>query len=165
MGVQIIRTPRLILREFTSHDLEALHAVVSDREVIRFMPTTEPWPEDTVQMLIERVNRHWVEHGFGCWAVDFQDGGELLGWCGLNLLSETDEVEIKYLLKRSHWGVGLATEAARPCLEHAFGELNLETIVGLVHPDNRASQRVLEKIGLTFRNKARYFGNIEIMCR
>ena len=83
---------------------------------------------------------------------------ELLGWCGLGFLDDTAEVEIKYLIKKSHWGKGLATEAARPCIAHAFRELALDRVIGLVHPDNKPSAHVLEKLGLVFANEARYFG-------
>ena len=74
------------------------------------------------------------------------------------LREETGEIEIKYLLGRSYWGRGIATEAAGVCIEYAFLDAQLDTIIGLTHPENIASQRVLEKIGLNFRNKAEYFG-------
>jgi ribosomal-protein-alanine N-acetyltransferase len=81
----------------------------------------------------------------------------LLGWCGLGVLDETGEVEVKYLLRPDSWGRGLATEAARQSLGYAFGEAGLDLVIGLTHPENIASQRVLEKIGLTFTNRAVYF--------
>jgi ribosomal-protein-alanine N-acetyltransferase len=80
------------------------------------------------------------------------------GWCGLQFLPETAEVEVAYLLGPSHWGRGLATEAAKASLEYGFEQVALDQIVALVHPDNRASQRVIEKLEMPFVNVAEYFG-------
>ncbi len=158
MGIAVIKTPRLILRAFTPLDLDPLFAIVSDREVIRYFPRTEPWPREAVQDIVQRQKDHWEEHGFGWYAAECRECNELLGWCGLCVLDETGETEIKYLLKQSHWGRGLATEGASRCLQDGFKELDLELVIGLVHPGNLASQRVLEKIGLRFSNRAHYFG-------
>jgi ribosomal-protein-alanine N-acetyltransferase len=113
---------------------------------------------EQVGKLLEIHKQHWAENGYGWWAAVDRGDDELIGWCGLGLLEETGEVEIKYLLKRSHWGRGIATEAAGVCIAYAFRDARLATIIGLAHPDNVASQRVLEKIGLHFSNRADYFG-------
>jgi ribosomal-protein-alanine N-acetyltransferase len=156
--IPTIETPRLKLRAFTPSDLDLLYAIVSDRDVIRYFPRTEPWPRETVQDIVQRQTDHWQRHGFGWYAAECRECNELLGWCGLCVLDETRETEIKYLLKQSHWGRGLATEGASRCLNDGFRDFDLEMIIGLVHPENVASQRVLEKIGLKFSNRASYFG-------
>jgi ribosomal-protein-alanine N-acetyltransferase len=158
MKIPLVDTPRLRLRGFEDSDLESLWSIVRDRQVIRYLPATEPWPRQRVLDSLERHWAHWEKHGFGWWAVETRTAKELIGWCGLGFLEDTDEVEIKYLLKRSHWGKGLATEAAKPCIEHAFSTLALEQVIGLVHPENNPSSRVLEKLGLHFSNTAQYFG-------
>ena len=76
----------------------------------------------------------------------------------MQYLPETEEVEIGFLLSKSCWGKGLATEGARAGLRFGFGSLGLESIVGIVHPENAASQRVLEKLGMAYVNEAEYFG-------
>jgi RimJ/RimL family protein N-acetyltransferase len=91
---------------------------------------------------------HWTERGYGWWAVELKKSGELIGWCGLNHLPDTDEIEVLYLIGEDHWGKGLATEAAFSTVEYAFEVAGLETLVGIVHPENIASRRVLEKIGM-----------------
>ena len=158
MKIPVIQTPRLTLRSFALADLDPLYAIVSDPDVVRYFPRADPWPLDVVQRTLNDHWRHWEEHGYGWWAVERRQNGELLGWCGLCFLDETAETEVKYLLKRSHWGRGLATEGARRSIQYAFTELDLDMIVGLVHPENIASQRVLEKSGLIFGNRATYFG-------
>jgi ribosomal-protein-alanine N-acetyltransferase len=105
-----------------------------------------------------RQIEHWQEHGYGWWAVERLADRQLLGWSGLQYLPDTDEIEIGYLLGKPYWGRGLATESALAGLEFGFGSLALPEVVGIVHPDNLASQRVLEKIGLEFVKEAEYFG-------
>ena len=90
--------------------------------------------------------------------MDDKANTELIGWSGLQYLPETDEIEIGYLLARPYWGQGLATECARVGMKFGFDNLKIPTIIGIVHPENFASQRVLEKIGLMFQEKAEYFG-------
>jgi ribosomal-protein-alanine N-acetyltransferase len=151
-------TSRLNLRGFTPQDLLPLHAILSDPDVIRYLPRSQPWPLEIVQKVINRQAQHWQTHGYGWYAVECQADGELIGWCGLGYLDETCEVEIKYLLKKSHWGLGYATEGARFCLAEGFERLGLDEIVGLIFPDNRASRHVLDKLGLTFTGSLPYFG-------
>ena len=81
-----------------------------------------------------------------------------MGWNGLQFLPETNETEVGYLLSRRFWGRGYTTEGARAALQFGFERFELEQIIGLVHPENIASQRVLEKAGLKFTNQAKYFG-------
>ncbi len=100
----------------------------------------------------------WDKHGYGWWALELKDNHKLIGWCGLGFLDETKETEILYLLGKPFWGKGFATEAAHFSINYAFDEVKLDTVIGLVHPDNLKSQRVLEKIGLSFDNRAQYFG-------
>ena len=105
-----------------------------------------------------RQQRHWLKFDFGWYAVEDRLSGELVGWCGLNVLEETDETEIKYLLKKSHWWRGLATEAASRCIKDGFRTLEIEEIIGLVHPENIASRRVLEKLGMQYTESVHYWG-------
>lgn len=158
MEIPTITTLRLLLRGFTAADFEPLHAMVSDRTVIQYFPRSEPWPAEVVQRWMNHQAEHWRKHGFGWWALADRQSDALIGWCGLNLLDETQEVEVLYLLDKPFWGRGLATEAARWSVENGLRKIGLENIIGLTHPNNIGSQRVLEKSGLIFTNQARYFG-------
>jgi ribosomal-protein-alanine N-acetyltransferase len=82
----------------------------------------------------------------------------LIGWNGLQYLPDTNEVEIGYLLARPFWGYGLALEGALPALKMGFSDFSLAEIVGIVHPENAASIRVLEKIGMSYTQATEYFG-------
>ena len=113
---------------------------------------------ERVRHMILEQQVHWGEHGYGLWAVEARATGELLGRSGLQYLPETDEVEIDFILARDHWGRGLGTEAGRAGVSFGFNEVGLVSIVGIVHPENVASRRVLQKLGLTLRGPAVYFG-------
>jgi RimJ/RimL family protein N-acetyltransferase len=156
--IPVAQTARLSLRGFTPDDLQPLHAIVSNPQVLRYLPRTSPWPLDVVQRWMDSQRQHWDRYGFGWFALEHRGTNRLIGWCGLRVLDETDEVEVLYLLDQAYWGEGLATEAARWCIEDGFRNHNLDLIIGLTLPLNVASQRVLEKAGLAFSNHATYFG-------
>jgi RimJ/RimL family protein N-acetyltransferase len=150
-----------VLRPFTLEDVDAHGRIFSDRLVTRFLPRG-PYPADkahdialrTVSYFIE----HWEQYDFGVWAVLDKASGTLIGQCGLNTLEESSEVEVLYLFDRSYWGHGLATEAAQLAVNVGFDHVGLQRIVGLTHPDNIASQRVLQNVGLRYQKRARFFG-------
>lgn len=158
MNIPTITTRRLTLRPFREQDAEALHRILAEHDILRYFPNPFPPSLDRVQNLIAFQLQHWEEHGFGWWAVEPRDNQVLIGWNGLQYLPDTQEIEISYLLSKAFWGKGLATEAVMAALRFGFEDLKLETIVGVVHPDNVASQRVLQKIGVPFTNETEYFG-------
>ncbi len=77
----------------------------------------------------------------------------MIGYCGLQYLDNTEEIEIYYGFPKEYWGKGFATEAAQAVLSFAFDEANPTQVVGVTNPKNTASQRVLEKIGLKFQGE------------
>jgi|WetSurMetagenome_2_1015567.scaffolds.fasta_scaffold79458_2 RimJ/RimL family protein N-acetyltransferase/GNAT superfamily N-acetyltransferase len=158
MNIPTLTTSRLTLRPFTEADVEPLHGILNEDGILRYFPRPDPPDRARVERLITGQLRHWEEHGLGWWAVELRATGELLGWNGLQYLPDTEEVEVGYLLSRRHWGQGLATEGAQASLRFGLETLRLGSIVGIVHPENIASQQVLTKAGLTFINEADYFG-------
>jgi ribosomal-protein-alanine N-acetyltransferase len=131
---------------------------MGERGVLCYFPKQDPPSLDRVEKLISAQLQHWVEHGYGWWAAVPRGGTDLIGWAGLQYLPDTEEIEVAYLLGKPYWGQGLATEAARASLDFGFNSLGLSCVVGIVHPENIASQRVLEKAGLSLVERAHYFG-------
>jgi ribosomal-protein-alanine N-acetyltransferase len=156
--IPTVTAPRLVLRPFTAEDVEPLYHILQEDGVLRYFPNPTSPPRERVERIIAHQLDHWAEHRLGWWAVEPRGKGELIGWNGLQFLPETDEVEVGYLLSKAYWGQGLATEGARAGLQYGFEVLGLDQIIGLVHPENRASQRVLEKLGMSFVDRSRYFG-------
>ena len=147
--MKILETPRLVLREMTPEDAESAYILNSDPEVLRY---TGDDPFESVEEACEFLGKYesYKKYGFGRWAVILKETGEYLGWCGLKYTPELDEFDIGYRLMKKFWGKGYATEAAEACLELGFNQFGMKTIVGRAMPENEASVRVLEKIGLTF---------------
>ena len=107
--------------------------------------------------IVNRQIEQWQTVGYGWWALTPRTEERLIGWCGLQFLPETDETEVGYLLAQPAWGQGLATEAARAAVAYAFEHFDFPELIGITHPDNIASQRVLQKAGMHFSRADRYF--------
>jgi RimJ/RimL family protein N-acetyltransferase len=155
--IPTLMTSRIILRAYEEGEVTQLYEILQIPDVLRYFPTSDPLSLAKVHRLVARQQKHWEEHGFGWWALAWRDTNRLFGWCGLNFLPETDEVELKYLLAKDFWGKGLATEASRASMEYALTNTALDSVIGLVHPENIASQRVLEKVGMSFLDRKEYF--------
>ncbi len=158
MMIPLFKTPHLILREYQSPDLDFFLPMLADRDVIRYLLATDPWPSEKVEKWLNSCQQGWDEHGYGFWILEHKIDGRPIGWGGLNWLPETEETEVLYALDKPYWGQGLATEAARFSVNYGFNTVGLQEIIGLVVPENVASARVLEKSGLHFTGRAQYFG-------
>lgn len=151
----ILETERLILRTWSADDAEEGFKIWSDPEVMRYVGTTgQPHMDiEETRALLNRMMAHQDLHGFCFWAVA-EKSGRLIGSCGMGYQRDGGPpIEFGYTLARSHWGRGLATEAARASLCYAFEELRLPDLVATVDSRNTASQRVLEKIGFVFQRE------------
>ncbi|MFC5547149.1 GNAT family N-acetyltransferase [Massilia aerilata] len=146
-----METERLLLRPFTLDDAEAWLPLISLPEIIRHTgdaPATSV--EQAREILRTRPLRDYAVHGYGRLAVIEKASGRLAGFSGLKYVEELGAADIGYRFLPDCWGKGYATESARPLMEHGRRVLGLARIVGTVHPDNPASSRVLEKLGLRF---------------
>jgi RimJ/RimL family protein N-acetyltransferase len=147
-----LSTERLHLRPWRDDDLPSFAAINADARVARYLPSTLDRAQSDA--LAARIRQGFVDHGFGLWAVDRTDRREqpFIGFIGLSVPTFeapfTPCVEIGWRLAADHWGQGLATEGARAVAEHAFGTLGLDELVSFTVADNRASRRVMEKLGM-----------------
>ena len=132
----------------------------SDARVMRYIGAGLPGRSreqstEAIARMVTYAAGHW---GYGLLHVSRQDDGYFVGGCGLYPLPDTDDIEIAYRLRHDCWGHGYATEMARGVLEHGFTTLMLARIVGVTHPENVPSQRVLRKIGMRAESTAVHFG-------
>lgn len=151
----ILETDRLVLRRLVLDDLEDLFALYRDPEIRRYFPEGVLTLEETREELEWHMHGHPRYPELGLWATIYKPTGKFIGRCGL-LPWEIDgrlEVEIAYLLDKSLWGQGLATEAAHGIMRYGFEVLNLTRLICLIDPQNTASQRVAERIGMTLKRK------------
>jgi RimJ/RimL family protein N-acetyltransferase len=137
-------------------DLEANMAMDLDREVHRYIHAHGLDPRRHRADLIRRITSGWPQEG-GLWVVEWAHEPGFLGWCGIFPLEDSGLLEIGYRYLRAAWGLGVATEAGRAVLDHGFSVLGVDPLVAVAHPANRASRRVLEKIGLRPEGLAQYY--------
>jgi len=154
-----IETARLILRAFENDDVRDV-TFFTDPEVMRFIPRGAWKPEDVASIfprLVARRSEEWRDVGYGMWAVVLKKTGAAIGHCGLQRLEDSDEIEVYYLLDKPYWNQGIATEATLAALRFAH-ERGLKNIVAVAMPENGASQRVMQKVGMKHVGHAQHYG-------
>lgn len=145
-----LETERLVLREITEADYEAVHGYATDPEVIRYVPWGPNSEQDThdflARTMIAAAEEPRLEYVFG---VELKEETGLLGSVGLYVRPEdTDQAMLGYAFRREAWGRGIATEASRAIVAMAFDVLGLRRVWASCDPDNAGSRRVLEKVGM-----------------
>lgn len=152
-----LETLRLALREFVPEDIDDLHRLDSDPRVMRFFggkPGTREASEGAMRRIL-RYPRLYPD--LGIWYATRRDTGKFIGWFCLKYAGRSADVEVGYRLLHREWGKGFATEGATALVRFGFDDLGLHRIIGVTHPDNVASQRVLMKAGLLDRGWGRYY--------
>jgi RimJ/RimL family protein N-acetyltransferase len=150
MPEPVLVTPRLILRTWTLADLVPFARMNADPHVMRHFPA--PLTQAESDAFAHRIEEHYRRYGFTLYATELRDTSDFIGYIGLLTVpfeaAFTPAVEIGWRLAAAYWNQGLATEGARAVARHAFDTLGLEEIVSFTVPDNMASRRVMEKIGM-----------------
>lgn len=144
----ILETARLRLRPCDRGDVDALHALWTHPDVRRFLWDDRRIARDEAEAVVEASLDSFAERGFGQWVVAAANDPDPIGFCGLRPIGEGGEIELLYGFHPAHWGRGLATEAAAAVLGHAFGRLGLPAVAGRADSPNRASLRVLARLGM-----------------
>ena len=147
----IVETPRLRLREFAADlsDVDALNEIQSDAVHMRYYP--HPFTRADTEAWVRSRLQSYADRGFGLWVVEDRETGQLLGNVGptVQMVDGLEEVELGWSITPRRARQGVATEAAAACRDLCFGELDLEHVIALVRPENTASRRVAEHIGMT----------------
>jgi [ribosomal protein S5]-alanine N-acetyltransferase len=148
MNIPTIETTHLLLRAWAPEDADTWFDIQQEEGILRYFPNQVPPSREKAGAYIAHQSAHWAKFGYGHWAVVTREDGRVVGWNGLEYLPELDESEVAYLLSKRVWGRGYATEAARAAVRFGFERAGLSEIIGLVHPANTGSVRVLEKCGM-----------------
>jgi len=152
-------TGRLRLRPLRGSDLDDYAALHADPEVMRFLGGgAGPWDRGRSWRHLAFQLGHWQLGGSGIWAVEILATGEFAGTIGFAEPEGWPGCELAWTLARRFWGNGYATEGARAALAHAFGVWRKERVVSLIHPGNRASIRVAERLGERLTGRIDHFG-------
>ena len=162
MGAEL-ETARLLLRRWRPADREPFAALNADPEVMEHYPATLGRAESDA--LVDRIEADIERRGFGLWAVELREGGEFIGFVGLDVPSFEAHfmpaVEAGWRLARPAWGHGYATEAARAALAFGFEHLQLDEIVAMTAVRNARSRAVMERLGMS-RDPADDFGHPKV---
>ncbi|MFS0654414.1 GNAT family N-acetyltransferase [Bacillus sp. 179-C3.3 HS] len=144
----VFETERLTLRTMNDNDAPFLYDMFQDKEVMKYYPSLKD----------KQQTREWIKwnekndrmYHTSLWIIENKETKEPLGQSGIVLqnIEGQIELEIGYMLKRSVWGNGYATEAAKGCLSYGFNELKVRRMVSLIRPENEASIQVAIKIGM-----------------
>lgn len=136
----------MLLRPMELTDLDEFAALHADPDVTRFI---RPLNRAAAEERLHLAEREWQERGYGMLAVLDRKSGGFLGRAGMKYWPEFEETELGWALRRSAWGQGYATEAARACIEWGFSEFDMPYLTAMINADNVRSVRVAERLGLT----------------
>lgn len=153
-----LETERLILRKLRQEDAPDMFEYASDPETVQYV-TFEPNKtlEDT-RALIERMaaTRPGMERLI--WAIEHKENSKMLGTVGLHLDSARHaRAELAYIINKAYWGRGIVPEAAQRVIQYGFEALQLHRIQALCKPENMASARVMEKVGMSYEGIMREY--------
>jgi RimJ/RimL family protein N-acetyltransferase len=146
-----VETEQLLLRLWHPDDLDQLARIFANDLVWRY-PFKRGWTREETQDFLSRKIDEWQHRGFSQWAVEVKAEAKLIGFLGLAppdfLPDVMPAVEVGWRLDPEWWGRGLATEGGHAALEYAFKTLGLNEVVSIYEPENLASGRVMERLGM-----------------
>lgn len=152
----LIETERLLLRKVNLDDKEDMFRLHSNSDVQKY--TGEPLVTSVEEM--EQAIRSKIKddekYGYGRWVTFLKSDIQFVGWAGLKYLPEFDEIDLGYRFLPEYWGMGIATEASQAILKYGFDKLQLKRIIAIAVKENKASIKVMEKIGMKFDKFAPY---------
>jgi RimJ/RimL family protein N-acetyltransferase len=149
-------TERLLLRAFRPDDLDPFADIVADPEVIQratydgtTMTRAQAWNWLCLML------GHWHMRGYGIWGVEEKSTSVMIGRVGLQFLDWFEDVELVWMLSRSAWGKGYASEGARAAIDFGFNQLDLERMAAVIHQDNLPSIRLAERLGMKMEKEVK----------
>jgi ribosomal-protein-alanine N-acetyltransferase len=144
----LLETERLILSPWGSADWLAFRPIARDPEVMRYITGGEPWSDEQIRSFADRQIGLYRNEGFCRWKLTEKSTGAMIGFCGAGYWRDAPDPEIGWWLASACWQRGYATEAARATLRDAFGRARMTRIISIARPENAASIRIMEKLGL-----------------
>ena len=147
-GKPIIETVRLVLREYTPEDFDALFEIMSDEETMRHYPA--PFDGERTRGWIDWNIQNYREYGFGRWAIILKESGEFIGDCGITIQNIDGEMlpEIGYHINKKYWRKGFASEAAKAVCDWAFTNTKYDRLYSYMKYTNVASYSTASAIGM-----------------
>ncbi|OJJ17527.1 hypothetical protein BKI52_27070 [marine bacterium AO1-C] len=156
---KILETDRCYLREFVEADVELMHQLNTDPEVMKYLTGGKPLPyEDSKKAVLHYIDKYYAANpGLGMWATMLKEGDQFIGWTCLKHMDKSEHIELGYRYMKEFWGQGYATEVSSALIKYGFEQVNLEAIVGIAVTENTKSTHILQKVGLQYQKKAYYY--------
>jgi len=151
----ITESERLIIREIVSTDIDVMLELHSDPTVHRYLGNKTITSRDKMMKAIDSLKEQYKNYGVGRWAMIDKDTNEFIGWTGLEYVTKeinkhTNFYDLGYRLLSRYWGCGFASESAFASVAYAFDKLKLREIYAMADIENKASNKILNKVGLQF---------------
>lgn len=152
-----LETERTMMRKLTKDDAKDFYTLNLDEAVLIH---TGDKPFENIQAAIDFLTNYdqYEKYGVGRLAVIDKATTKFIGWCGLKYSKDTNEYDIGFRFYRTYWNKGYATETSRKCLDFGFNEMGIKKVVGRAMKENIGSIKVLEKIGMTFKENLDFEG-------
>jgi RimJ/RimL family protein N-acetyltransferase len=160
--LKTLETDRLVIRKLEPGDSAFMLDLLNQPSFIRFIGDRGVKTlEDASTYIQERAFAAYEKNGFGPFAVELKTDGRVIGIVSLLDRDELDHVDVGFAFLPDSWRQGFATEATSAVMDFAFQDLGLEKIIAITQPDNIASIKTLDKMGLSFAGITR-LGNEDI---
>lgn len=158
-------TERISAERLQQEHIEFIHLMHQDERAMAYLGGIRS-REQTADYMEKNLS-HWEKFGYGIWVLRENSAGNLIGRGGLRnaVLGDKDDVEMAYGFLPGFWNKGLATEFAGAVVRIGLSEIGLSGMVSVTHPDNLASQRVLEKTGFVFEREIIYKSEPHLLFR
>lgn len=153
---ETLQTEHLVGQRLEAQHRELLRRLHRDPSIARTLsPSGKPLPDEQIEARIQETFDHWQRHGFGLWGWFEQGSKAFVGRIGIKWADLDGErvIELAYAVMPGFWGQGLATEAAEASLDVAFRHVGADEVVAFTRPTNKASQRVLAKLGFEHKGE------------
>ncbi|WP_110927912.1 GNAT family N-acetyltransferase [Bacillus massiliglaciei] len=149
-------TERLLLREVKISDADDIFAYASDPKVSKYVSWEAHYTKSETVSYIKYILDTYKNGNLPCWGIEWKETGELIGTIDFVMWKPAHKTaEIGYVLSRDYWGKGIMTEAAKELIAFGFDELSLVRIQARCFNENAASEKVMQKIGMTFEGTMR----------
>ncbi len=152
----MLNTKRLRLRPWRIEDITAFARLAQDPQVMRYIGTGELWDGDRIRTWIEKQIHNFENLGYSFFAMVEVEKDDLIGICGAQQLSSTDDLEIGWWVRTDRWGHGYATEAALRIRDFVFETTSATELFAVAIPENIGSISVMKKIGMEFNRECDY---------
>lgn len=156
--MNILQTERVLVRAVQPEDFLHLREMDLDVQGLKFLNGGRAKTEEESAKLFQAMTSLYRSKGLGFYTWELRSTGDFIGWGGFKPIEDFDRIELGYRLRSQYWRQGYASEVTRALILYGQNTLQLKKIYGRVHPDNTASVRILEKLGMQYVEMGRFRG-------